>query len=214
MDMSKPGCIAVNDRGARFGDEASVHFVDSMHESGSVPAHIIADAAFVKKYGFGMALPGSNLKPLIDAEYLTTAPTLAQLAVKIGCDPTGLARTVETMKDYAKTGKDLDFHKGDSAIDREMGDPKHTPNPCLGAVATAPFYAIQIHPGDGSTTVGLKVDDHFRVLTSAGQAIRGLYAAGLDANSIWRGKSPGHGCNVGPAMVMGYIVGLDLAQAA
>src|SRR3546814_3176757 len=89
-------------------------------------------------------------------------------------------------------------------IDREIGDPKHKPNPCLGPVEKAPFYAIKIYPGDGSTTVGLKIDEHCRVLDAQGDPLPGLYAAGLDANSIWRGKSPGHGCNVGPAMVLGY----------
>src|SRR3546814_4094966 len=54
IDMSKPGCIAVNAKGERFGNEASVHFVDDMHANGAVPAHIIGDAAFVKKYGMGM----------------------------------------------------------------------------------------------------------------------------------------------------------------
>ena len=39
IDMSKPGCIAVNERGERFGNEASVSFVDSMHAAGAVPAH-------------------------------------------------------------------------------------------------------------------------------------------------------------------------------
>ena len=35
IDMSKPGCIAVNERGERFGNEASVSFVDSMHAAGA-----------------------------------------------------------------------------------------------------------------------------------------------------------------------------------
>src|SRR3546814_10121099 len=34
MDMSKPGCIAVNAKGERFGNEASVHFVEAMHKTG------------------------------------------------------------------------------------------------------------------------------------------------------------------------------------
>jgi hypothetical protein len=46
-----------------------------------------------------------------------------------------------------------------------------------------------------------------------GKPVRGLYAAGLDANSIWRGKSPAHGCNVGPAMVTGYIAGKAMAES-
>src|SRR3546814_7455932 len=85
--MSKPGCIVVNAKGERFGNEASVHFVDDMHANGAVPAHIIGDAAFVKKYGMGMVYPGGGgLKKLIEAGYVAEAPTLSELARKIGVD--------------------------------------------------------------------------------------------------------------------------------
>ena len=214
IDMSKPGCIAVNAKGERFGNEASVHFVEAMHATGTVPAHIIGDAHCVKTYGMGMVLPGGGgLKKLIAVGYVIEAPTLRALADKIGVDGEGLLATVAKMNRYAETGKDPDFGKGDTQIDIEIGDPKHKPNPCLGRVEKAPFYAIKIHPGDGSTTVGLKIDAHCRVIGTDGAPVAGLYAAGLDANSIWRGKSPAHGCNVGPAMVTGYIAGQAMAEA-
>ncbi|HEY9581270.1 MAG TPA: FAD-dependent oxidoreductase [Rhizorhapis sp.] len=214
MDMSKPGCIAVNAKGERFGNEASVHFVEAMHKTGSVPAYIINDAAGVKKYGLGMVYPGApNLKKLLQAGYVTEGTTLRALAHKIGVDPGGLERTVSRVNELAKTGKDADFGKGDTLIDQEIGDPKHTPNPCFGALGKGPFYAVKIHPGDGSTTVGLRIDPQCRVTDANGDPFEGLYAAGLDANSIWRGKSPAHGCNVGPAMVLGYIAGKSLAEA-
>ena len=60
--------VAVDAKGERFGNEASVHFVEAMHKSGTVPAHIIGDAAFIKKYGMGMVYPGGGgLKKLIAA---------------------------------------------------------------------------------------------------------------------------------------------------
>ena len=214
IDMSKPGCIAVNDKGERFGNEASVHFVEAMHGAGAVPAHIIGDADFVKKYGMGMVYPGGGgLKKLIAAGYVIEAPTIGELAEKIGVDAQGLETTVAKMNRYAEVGKDAEFGKGDTQIDIEIGDPKHKPNPCLGRVEKAPFYAIKIYPGDGSTTVGLKIDPECRVMGPDDRPVLGLYAAGLDANSIWRGKSPAHGCNVGPAMVTGYIAGKAMAGA-
>jgi succinate dehydrogenase/fumarate reductase flavoprotein subunit len=215
IDMSKPGCIAVNDKGERFGNEASVSFVDAMHATGAVPAHIIGDAVCVKKYGMGMVFPGAgNLQKLVKSGYIVEAPTLRALAARIGLDPAGLERTAATVNGYAISGTDADFHKGERQIDREIGDPKHGPNPCLGPVEKAPFYAIKIYPGDGSTTVGLRIDAQCRVLGSSSEPLPGLYAAGLDANSIWRGKSPAHGCNVGPAMVLGFITGSSLAETA
>jgi predicted oxidoreductase len=59
--------------------------------------------------------------------------------------------------------------------------------------------------------VGLRIDAQCRVLDASGAPLAGLYAAGLDANSLWRGRSPAHGCGVGPAMVQGFIAGASLA---
>lgn len=212
IDMSKPGCIAVNAKGERFGNEASVHFVEAMHATKTVPAHIVANARFVKKYGMGLVLPGGGkIREMVACGYMKTGGTLADLASRIGVDPAGLEATVARNNQYAKAGKDAEFGKGDTQIDREIGDPTHGPNPCLGEIGAGPYYAIEIFPGDGSTTVGVKIDEYCRVIGQNGAPIAGLYAAGLDANSIWQGKSPAHGCNVGPAMVTGYIAGKAVA---
>jgi len=212
IDMAKPGCIAVNEKGERFGNEASNVFVEYMHKAGAVPAWLVADASFIKKYGLGLCLPGAmGLKKLLKAGYLVEAPTIAELAAKIGVDAAGLGATITKMNAYAKAGKDPDFQKGESFLDRDLGDYRHGPNPCLGPVETGPFYSVQIFPGNGSTTVGLKIDGSARVLTAEGRVIPGLYAAGLDANSIWRGNAPAHGCNIGPAMTLGYIAARGLA---
>ena len=213
IDMAKPGCIAVDKHGRRFGNEASNTFVSYMHQADAVPAWLVADAAFVKKYGLGLVFPGAmGLKKLVAAGYLTEASSLAELGAKIGVDAAGLQATVGKVNDYAGAGKDPDFAKGDSFLDRDLGDPKHRPNPCLGPVRTAPFYAVKIFPGDGSTTVGLRIDGRTRVLDTTGRVIPGLHAAGLDAHSIWRGHAPAHGCNVGPAMTLGYIAARTLAS--
>jgi succinate dehydrogenase/fumarate reductase flavoprotein subunit len=213
IDMSKPGCIAVNKAGQRFGNEASVHFVEAMHATETVPAHIIANAKFVKKYGMGLVLPGGGkIKDMVACGYMKTGATLAELAAQIGVDAAGLEATAAKVNADAATGKDTQFGKGDTQIDIEIGDPKHTPNACFGPLGDGPYYAIEIFPGDGSTTVGVKIDDQCRVIDKDGAPIAGLYAAGLDANSIWQGKSPAHGCNVGPAMVTGYIAGKAISE--
>lgn len=214
MDMSKPGCIAVNKAGQRFGNEASVHFVETMHATGTVPAHIIANGAFVKKYGMGLVLAGGGkIKEMVGCGYMKTGATLADLAAQIGVDAAGLEATVAKVNADAATGKDSQFGKGDTLIDSEIGDPKHQPNACFGPMGDGPYYAVEIFPGDGSTTVGVKIDATCRVIGQNGAPIAGLFAAGLDANSIWQGKSPAHGCNVGPAMVTGYIAGKSLSAA-
>src|ERR1700737_725812 len=128
-----------------------------------------------------MVFPGGGkLKKLVPAGYVIEASSLRELANRINVHPDGLQGTVATINRYAATGNDPEFLKGELQIDREIGDPAHAPNPCLGPIESAPFYAIRIYPGDGSTTVGLRIDARCRVLNAAGTPLGGLYAAGLD----------------------------------
>jgi succinate dehydrogenase/fumarate reductase flavoprotein subunit len=212
LDRPKPGFIIVNQRGERFGDEASLNFVAAMHRAGAVPAHLVCDARALGKYGLGAVLPGGwRLRRLLKAGYIIESPTLAGLAAKIGVDPEGLARTAAKMNEYARAGHDPEFAKGDSAFDRSIGDYTHKPNPCLGPVETPPFYAVKVNPGDATTTLGLKTDQRSRVLDSRDRPIPGLYACGLDMNSLWRGEPPGNGANNTLSLTFGFIAGSELA---
>ncbi len=212
LDRGKPGCIAVNSRGERFGNEAATNLVEPMHQTGSVPAHLICDHRVIKKYGLGLVRPGGlGLRRLIKAGYVVVAPTLEALAAKIAVDPAGLARTVARFNDHAAAGADPDFARGASKADAFMGDPEHRPNPCLGPIERAPFFAVKIFPGDTTTTVGLRVDDHARVIGAGGAPIPGLHAVGLDMNSLWRGRAPGNGGNNTLSLTFGYIAARALA---
>lgn len=214
LDRGKPGCIAVNARGERFGNEATTNLVQPMHQSASVPAHLICDDRFIHKYGLGLVRPGGlGLKRLVREGYVLSAPTLEALAQKIGVDPQGLVRTVETFNGYAAKGEDPDFQRGADKADFFMGDPEHKPNPCLGPIAQGPFYSVTIYPGDTTTTVGLKVDDQARVVRADGAPIPGLHAIGLDMNSLWRGRAPGNGGNNTLSLTFGYIAARTLAGA-
>lgn len=214
LDRPKPGCIAVNSKGERFGNEAAVDLHRAMHDTGTVPAHLICDHKFIKKYGLGLVLPGGlRLGKLLKAGYIIRGDTLEQLAENIGADPAGLRATVEQYNQYAAEGVDPDFHKGDSAVDRALGDPDHKPNPCLGPIEKGPFYAVKIFPGDGSTMLGLKVDDRTRVLKGeTGEPIAGLFACGLDMNVLWRGREPAHGSYNGLGLTFGYVAARTAAD--
>lgn len=213
-DRPKPGCIAVDRRGERFANEASMDMVAPMHTANAVPSWFVCDAAFIKKYGMGPIRPGGlGLKRLVKAGYLVEAPSIEALAEKLGIDPAGLARTVARNNEFAASGVDLDFGKGRHAGDRMLGDPAAGgANPNLGPIAKPAFYGLRIYPGDSTTTLGLRVDKEARVLDGQGKAIEGLYAAGLDMNSIFLGRAPGGGANNGPAMVFGYIAAQSLAR--
>jgi succinate dehydrogenase/fumarate reductase flavoprotein subunit len=214
LDRGKPGCIAVNQQGQRFGNEATTNLVETMHRSGSVPAHLICDDAFIHKYGLGLVRPGGfGLKRLSRAGYIISAPTLAALAERIGVDPQGLAASVERFNRQAEAGVDEDFGRGQDKADLPLGDPSHAPNPCLGPIRQAPFHAVQIFPGDSTTTVGLRIDTQARVLDADDRPIPGLHAVGLDMNSLWRGRAPGNGANNTLSLTFGFIAAQALARA-
>lgn len=207
LDRAKPGLFAVNARGERFVNESNSYhdFSAGQIAMGAMPAYLVCDAGFMRKYGMGMILPGArNLRAMLKAGYVTEGATLDALARKIGVDAGGLKRTVDEYNGFAKTGVDTAFGRGTSVMNRFNGDPDAKANPCLGPVGTGPYYAMAVKPADLASSAGLKGDEFGRVLAENGQPIPGLYACGNDLASIFRGTYPGPGTTIGPAMVFGW----------
>ena len=220
LDRAKPGLIAVNDRGERFVDEACSyhHFVEGMlrpHGSAvATPCWLVCDAAFVRRYGLGVIPPGTRtLQPWVDRGYLVTAATVEALAQRLGIDAVALAATVARSNQFARSGKDEDFGKGRTELDRFNGDPAGGANPCLGPIDTPPFCALALWPADAASSAGLATDTHGRVLSADGAPIPGLYACGNDAASVMRGRYPGPGTTLGPAIVAAYRIGLHASRS-
>lgn len=218
LDRAKPGLIAVDQAGRRFVNEGASyhHFVEGMLQAGSaVPAHLVCSADFVRRYGLGLIPPGTRkLQPWVERGYILVADTLEALAARMGVDAAALAASVARSNLHARQGKDLDFGKGDSELNRFNGDPTHGPNPCLGAIGAGPFCALAIWPACAASSSGLATDADGRVLGIEQAPIAGLYACGNDMASIMRGAYPGPGTTIGPAMVFGYRVALHAAAAA
>jgi len=152
------------------------------------------------------------LNRYIESGYLKRALSVTALAQLIGVPDAALEESVARMNTAAQTGIDPEFSRGASAYDRYLGDPQHRPNPCLGPIATAPFYAVQIWPGDIGSAAGLKTDASARVLDGQGAAIPGLFACGNDMNSIMAGTYPAAGITLGPALTFGYIAGQTIVH--
>lgn len=215
LDRAKPGIIAVNQQGRRFVDESTCYqrFVEGMYSAQAIPCWLVCNIRFVRKYGLGMIRPRTaNLKPFLDDGYVFQAPTLAELAGKIGVDPAGLAASVKANDAYARTGVDRDFGRGGNAYSRNLGDASHGPNPCLGPIGEGPYCALPIHPADIGTSIGLRTDEFSRVQDASGQPIDRLYAAGNDMSSVMGGVYPGPGVTLGPALTFGYIAARHAAD--
>jgi 3-oxosteroid 1-dehydrogenase len=177
-----------------------------------IPAWLVFDQRYRDSYVFALRPPGRPLpRRWYEAGAMVRAPDLAGLATAIGVDPAALAKTVARFNDFARTGRDEDFHRGDSAYDRYYGDPRVRPNPNLAPLASPPFYAAKIVPGDLGTKGGLRTDARARVLRTDGSAIPGLYAAGNASASVMGHSYAGAGATIGPAMTFGYLAAQDMA---
>lgn len=221
-DRARPGIIAVNAAGERFVDESVPyhHFTRAMYVShqrtSTIPAFLILDARTLRRYGLGTIrphVPTSLLRRHLADGYLRSGRTVRELAAKIGVDPDGLERTVEATNRAARLGRDDEFGKGESPYGRSLGDPAHEPNPNLGPIEIAPFYAVAVVPTPLATALGLRTDADARVLDANDEPVDGLYACGNDANSIMAAEYPGPGCQVGPGLTFGYLAARHAARA-
>jgi len=219
-ERNLPGSIIVNSAGQRYMNEA-LPYVEATHEIykgeatgvGHVPSQMIFDQTYRNRYLFaGIAgrqpFPGRWYKDGV----VKRAETLVELAVKIGVPADSLVATIERFNDFAKSGVDEDFHRGESAYDKYYSDPTVTPNCSLAPIAKGPFYAVTIVPGDLGTKGGLLTDEHAQVLREDGSVIPGLYAAGNVSSAVMGNTYPGPGGTIGPAIVFGYLAAESIAS--
>lgn len=216
MDRAKPGAIIVLSSGERFCNEAdSYHDVTRALFEATLPgelaqAWLVCDHRFVRRWGVGRVRPAPfPLRPWLRNGYLKKGRTVQELAMACGIDAASLESTIRRFGEHAQRGCDPDFRRGDTPFNRAYGDPEHEPNPCLGPLDVAPFYAVRIVPGSLSTFAGLATDSNARVLDQQSRPIPGLYAVGNDMSSIAAGNYPSGGFTLGPAMTFGFIAAHD-----
>jgi 3-oxosteroid 1-dehydrogenase len=219
-ERSRPRCVMVDARGERFVNESApyVEAVHAMYGEGDgpgehIPTWLVFDQRYKDRYmftGIGprQPLPGRWFKAGIAAK----SSSLAGLAEKIGVPAASLEATIERFNGFARNGVDEDFHRGLSKYDHYYGDPRNKPNPSLGPLDKAPYYAVKIVPGDLGTKGGLRTDEHAQVLREDGSAVPGLYAAGNTSAAVMGGTYAGPGATIGPAMVFGYLAATRVAH--
>ncbi|HEY9332541.1 MAG TPA: FAD-binding protein [Streptomyces sp.] len=202
-----PPSVIVSSDGRRFTNESSpyVNFVHDQLEGGHTTAWFVMDAKARARYPFAQILPGMPFpKAFYENGTVHRADTIAGLARSIDVPADALTETVERFNGFARTGKDTDFGRGDSAYDRYYGDPTMK-NPNLDEIVKAPYYAIRIEVGDLGTKGGLVCDENSRVLREDGSAVAGLYATGNTSAAVMGNEYAGPGATIGPAIVFGYL---------
>jgi len=120
-----------------------------------------------------------------------------------------LKASIARFNGFAKTGKDLDFQRGERVVELLFnGDVKEEPgraNPTMWPLAdSGPYYAALVVAGTLDTKGGPKTDSHGRVLDSADKPIAGLYGVGncvasASGRAYWAG-----GATLGPIIAFAY----------
>ncbi|WP_324750084.1 FAD-dependent oxidoreductase [Sphingomonas sp. LY54] len=213
-DRHMPGFIVVDKTGKRFVNESTSYqaFGTAMIEKGVESAWLIGTHHAIRRYSMGLAKAAPlPIKPYLANGYLKKGKTLSNLADVLGLPKAAFLETVSEFNRHAKEGKDPEFDRGVDAYSIGQGDPEHKINPNLAPLDRGPFYAVELFPGQLSTMNGLDTDEHARVLDGDRRPIPGLYAAGVDANSLFRGTYPGGGGSLGPGMTFGYIAAQHLS---
>jgi 3-oxosteroid 1-dehydrogenase len=209
---ARPHAILVDQSGVRYQNEGGSYeeYCENMlvrnRTVPAVPSWGILDRQFMELYPLAGSGQGKIPKKWTETGYLKQADTIEELAGQIDVDPATLKATIERWNAMVEKGVDEDFKRGERAYDQWLGDPRLEGQFCsLGKIEKAPFYAVDIVPGDVSTYGGVVTDVNSRVLKGDGTPIEGLYACGVSTASPMGKVYPGAGASVGPSMTFGWI---------
>ena len=182
------GAILVNQEGKRFVNELetrdNVSAAELAQEGGY--AYTILDQKMMDA--------SSTYNGYFTKGYAVQADSYEELAEKLGVDPATFAATMETWNKAVADQKDDEFGRRSFAS----------------ALDTAPYYAIKVSPGIHHTMGGVKINTNAEVLTEAGEAIPGLYAAGEVTGGVHGANRLG-GNAVADIVVFGRIAAQNAA---
>jgi 3-oxosteroid 1-dehydrogenase len=209
---AKPHAILVDQSGVRYLNEGGSYeeYCERMvvrdRTVSAVPSWAIFDRQYIDLYPLANGGQGKIPRAWGEAGYLKQADTIEELAKLIDVDPATLRATIDRWNGFVDKGVDEDFHRGDRQYDWFLGDPRLDKQfRTLGRIDKAPFYAVDVVPGDVSTYGGVVTDVDSRVLRGDGSVIEGLYATGVSTASPMGKVYPGAGASVGPSMAFGWI---------
>lgn len=212
------GGIFVNQSGNRFVNESRAYdragreIIAQLHDGSlTLPYWMIYD----DKEGEVPPVKAPNVSIVETEKYVAaglwhSADTIGELAGKIGVPARQLAATVARFNEFAATGVDADFGRGDEAFDRAFssgGSP-------LVSIDRPPFHAAAFGLSDLGTKGGLRTDTAARVLDGSGKPIPGLYAAGNTMAAPSGTAYPGGGNPIGTSMLFSHLAVMDMRDRA
>ena len=190
--MRSLGSILVNQEGKRFCNDLSTRDAVSaaeLEQTGGY-AYIIFDQNLVDN--------NKSAKQYIEQGMAVQGDTYEALAQAMGVDEAAFVETMNTWNQAVADGEDKEFGRN-NGMDADL--------------STAPFYAIQIAPGIHHTMGGIKIDPETEVISTEGEVIPGLFAAGETTGGVHGGNRIG-GNAVCDFVVFGRIAGANAAAFA
>ncbi|MCK8060315.1 MULTISPECIES: flavocytochrome c [unclassified Fusibacter] len=184
------GMIIDPETGNRFVNELADRKVlsDKMLAIGH-PCIAVADAAAVKYSGW-------DITPCLKKGIVLTFDTVEKLARYYHIPEGKIQHTIKTFNEGITQGEDTAFHK--PVIEG------------AGTFAKAPFYAMRLWPKVHHTMGGLKITPTCEVVSTSGDVIPGLYAAGEVTGGV-HGASRLGSCAISECLVFGRIAGRNAA---
>ncbi|GHE29836.1 3-ketosteroid-delta-1-dehydrogenase [Sphingobacterium griseoflavum] len=219
-ERSLPGSFMVNHAGKRFINEATDYMtfgqkILALEKEGQhkLEMWLIFDQSYRNRYILSgtifpmMALP----KNWYESGVAYSADTAEALASQLGLPMEQFVSTFQRFNELSMTGKDTDFHRGESVYDNYYGDPTIMPNPNLRPLR-GKLYAVKVVLADLGTCGGLVTDKFAQVLREDGMPIRGLYAVGNSAANVFGRVYPGAGATIGQGLVFSYVAAHHAAE--
>lgn len=139
-----------------------------------------------------------------------SAPTIEELAGKLGLDATDLRATVDGFNAAVRPGT-FDDTILDDCRTKGIEPPK---SHWARRIETAPFYAYPVRPGITFTYLGTRVNREARMLMADGRPSANMFSAGeiMAGNVLGEGYAAGIGMTIGA--VFGRIAGREAAKIA
>ncbi len=188
--------IYVDKRGNRIVDEGTRRDVirDAVLGTPERYAYTLVDNDTYQKYN---AAVHKSVEEGIKINEAWTAPTLKELAVKMGVDPEGLEKGVARYNSFVEKGKDEDFGKAPRNLAKKI---EH-----------GPFWACYTGMTVHHTMGGLSCNTKAQVLDWQGNVVPRLYAAGEITGGI-HGTNRVGGNALLDCFVYGQIAGTNAGQ--
>lgn len=184
------GAILVNQEGVRFTNELLTRDVVSAAEIAQTGGY--AYLVFDQKLRDGL----SAVEKYVDNNIVTEAATIEELAEKLDIDPATLKTTVDTWNTAVANQNDAEFGRTTGMAND---------------ISQGPFYAIKIAPGVHHTMGGVEINTKAEVISTEGNVIPGLFAAGEVTGGVHGGNRIG-GNAVTDIVVFGRIAGTSAAE--